>query len=270
MTLRDTPCPMPDPLVGAEHHNMRTTAVWRSRGIDDWLLWRTLDGAVQVAHEDGSVVHRAGDWCLLAPHTTHDYHAPHGETSWRVLWVVFQMRTDWQELVRWPQIFDGIGARRLPDAQADGQALAALRDAVRLQQAGWPGSGALAVNRLEACLLWLQAGDNDHEQFWDPRIRGAVDDLIAHLAEPFDLARLAARWQLSVPHFCRLFRAATGLSPQRWVQERRLDRARQLLESSRDSVASIAERCGFGEGNYLARRFRQRFHCSPSAYRQRR
>jgi AraC family transcriptional regulator, transcriptional activator FtrA len=81
-----------------------------------------------------------------------------------------------------------------------------------------------------------------------------------------DLARLAA---MSERTFMRRFRAATGLSPADWITRARVDRARQLLESTGLSIERIAGRCGLGSATTLRHHFRNKVGVSPISYRRR-
>ena len=101
---------------------------------------------------------------------------------------------------------------------------------------------------------------------------GRFDDLhawvVAHLDRPLALADLAERAGMSVRSFCRHYRAATGRTPARAVEELRLENARRLLEQG-GHVARTASRCGFGSEETLRRAFQRRFGIGPQAYRER-
>jgi transcriptional regulator GlxA family with amidase domain len=72
-----------------------------------------------------------------------------------------------------------------------------------------------------------------------------IDWALANLNEDLDVVTLAAHATMSPRNFTRRFKAATGTSPARWVLARRLDEARQLLETTEWSISRIAETCGF-------------------------
>lgn len=91
-----------------------------------------------------------------------------------------------------------------------------------------------------------------------------VDERLDHQISVDELAGLAG---LSPFHFSRAFRQSTGSTPHRFVMDRRLDRARELLGRSGTSVAAVAAVCGFADQAHLARLFRQRFGIAPSQAR---
>jgi AraC-like DNA-binding protein len=91
-----------------------------------------------------------------------------------------------------------------------------------------------------------------------------------HLAEPMSNARLAEIALSSESRFIRRFREATGRTPARYVQERRLERASELLISTDFSIDKIAEGCGFANRYYFTRVFTQRMGLPPGRYRSER
>jgi AraC family transcriptional regulator len=84
------------------------------------------------------------------------------------------------------------------------------------------------------------------------------------------LADLAAACGLSVRHFARAFKATTGLPPHRWLLRRRVERAKELLESTDDGLSEIALICGFADQSHLTRVFQGLAGSSPGAWRRQR
>ncbi|MBP2706667.1 helix-turn-helix domain-containing protein [Microbispora sp. RL4-1S] len=89
-----------------------------------------------------------------------------------------------------------------------------------------------------------------------------------HLQEPVDLNALAAHARMSVRTFTRKFREETGLSPARWLIRQRVERARQLLETTDQPVDLIARKAGFGSAVSLRQHLNATVGVSPLAYRQ--
>ena len=88
----------------------------------------------------------------------------------------------------------------------------------------------------------------------------------AHLAEPLDVAALAARAGLSERTFHRRFVAATGKTPARFVEAARLDAARLLLTRG-VSLKSVAAQVGLFPAARLNEAFERRFGISPRLFR---
>jgi AraC family transcriptional regulator len=100
------------------------------------------------------------------------------------------------------------------------------------------------------------------------RLRDVLDYVDGHLDEPLDLETLARIAHFSPFHFHRVFAAWMGETLGEYLRNRRLERAAaQLVSEPRASVLSIAIDVGFGSGEALARAFKQRYGCTPSAWR---
>jgi AraC-like DNA-binding protein len=91
-----------------------------------------------------------------------------------------------------------------------------------------------------------------------------------HLPESMSNMRLARIALSSESRFIRRFREATGRTPARYVQERRLERASELLVSTNYSIDRIAESSGFANRYYFTRVFTQRMGLPPGRYRSER
>ncbi|MFC3980686.1 GlxA family transcriptional regulator [Streptosporangium jomthongense] len=88
-----------------------------------------------------------------------------------------------------------------------------------------------------------------------------------HMHLPLTLADIARQANTSVRNLNRRFQDQVGTTPLRWLLRARVDRARELLESTNLPVERVAERCGFGSPASFRARFAQRAGVSPSAYR---
>jgi AraC family transcriptional regulator len=100
-------------------------------------------------------------------------------------------------------------------------------------------------------------------------VRKAVVVMRERLGEPVTLADIAAEVGLSVYHFIRVFKAATGQTPHRYLTGLRIDEARRLLrDSDKDlSLDRIAARCGFGSAGSLSTTFLRHTGMRPSTFR---
>lgn len=100
------------------------------------------------------------------------------------------------------------------------------------------------------------------------QFRDVMAYLDAHLPARVDLATLAALAGLSQSHFCRAFKASTGLAPYRWQLQARIERAKTLLLVSTGSLEVVAEATGFADAVHFGRTFRNLTGATPAAWRQ--
>lgn len=97
-----------------------------------------------------------------------------------------------------------------------------------------------------------------------------VKALIDHdLAAPLRLDDLAAAAGVSRAHFARGFAASIGVTPHRYIVERRLERARTLLAASTMTIGEIARAIGFGSQSHFTAAFTRHVGVSPRTYRDR-
>jgi len=98
--------------------------------------------------------------------------------------------------------------------------------------------------------------------------RAAKDMIEGHLEGGIALEDLAALCGLSASRFAHAFKSSTGIAPYRWLQQRRIERAKELLRRSADTLASTALGCGFADQSHFTRVFRQSVGVSPGAWRE--
>lgn len=98
--------------------------------------------------------------------------------------------------------------------------------------------------------------------------RRAAEMMRERLDGNVHLSDLARECGLSVSHFTRAFRKSFGMSPYRWLLERRIDRAKALLATSEISIAGIAMQSGFSDQAAFTRAFGRIVGDSPARWRR--
>ncbi|WP_433283672.1 GlxA family transcriptional regulator [Micromonospora sp. CA-244673] len=100
-----------------------------------------------------------------------------------------------------------------------------------------------------------------------PTLEPVLEWLMGHLDRTVSVDELAARAGMAPRTFARRFRAETGTTPHDWLTNQRVLLARRLLEETRLSVESVADRAGFGDAAALRHHFTRRVGTTPLAYR---
>lgn len=88
-------------------------------------------------------------------------------------------------------------------------------------------------------------------------------------AEPQTVEELARHACLSREHFIRTFRRAYGSTPHRYLTERRIQKARHLLERTDLSVTEVCLEVGFTSLGSFSSLFRRHVGSPPERYRRR-
>lgn len=110
-------------------------------------------------------------------------------------------------------------------------------------------------------------------RFWEGGLapwqeRRAKELLEAGIGGGITLDALAAACELSIRQFTRAFRRSAGMAPYQWLQQRRMEKAKQLLEKSAVSLSGIALDCGFADQSHFTRTFSRAVGVTPGAWRR--
>ncbi|WP_226704351.1 GlxA family transcriptional regulator [Microbulbifer elongatus] len=101
----------------------------------------------------------------------------------------------------------------------------------------------------------------------DEEIVQAQTWLKQHCSEDVKLSEVAKYFDMSVRSFNRRFKLATGQTPLQYLQNVRVDMARELLQSSNLSVNEIAEKVGYQDMGHFTALFKKFLSTTPSEYR---
>lgn len=136
--------------------------------------------------------------------------------------------------------------------------------------------GSRVANALARRMVLPPHRDGGQAQYMDSLVLGGepaglgpvLDWARARLHEPLTIEDLATEAAMSQRTFQRHFRALTATTPLQWLLHERIARARELLETTDDTVDRIAEHCGFGTPQSLRTHFTRINGVGPNRYRQ--
>jgi AraC family transcriptional regulator, transcriptional activator FtrA len=94
-----------------------------------------------------------------------------------------------------------------------------------------------------------------------------VDWARGRLSQPIELSDLAGRAAMSERTFLRRFREAVGRTPKAWLQQERIYRAQELLETTTVPLDGVADQCGYRSLETFRVAFKRSLGISPGAYR---
>jgi AraC-like DNA-binding protein len=98
--------------------------------------------------------------------------------------------------------------------------------------------------------------------------RAATELIDAHIDGSLPLSRVAGVCGLSTSHFAHAFRRSLGMAPHRWLLQRRVERAMELLKRSNYPLSDVALACGFADQSHFTRVFRKATGHAPGAWKQ--
>ena len=107
----------------------------------------------------------------------------------------------------------------------------------------------------------------EHLLHQDPTVIAAERWIDAHLAQPISVNALASELAVSSKTLARRIASATGISPIRFIQRRRLGQAVHLIETTTLSIEEVAAQVGYVDSTALRKLIKREFGVTPSMLR---
>ena len=101
----------------------------------------------------------------------------------------------------------------------------------------------------------------------DQHIFQVISAMECHPEKHYSTTDMARQSCMSKAQFFMRFHDATGMSPQSYLLNLRLEKSMDILRNTDQSVADIAVQCGFCDSNHFIKLFRQRNNLTPRRYR---
>ena len=98
--------------------------------------------------------------------------------------------------------------------------------------------------------------------------RRVIELLDENLAGRIRLSNLAHECGFSISHFARAFKASFGMSAHKWLVHRRVERSKELMAQTSESLAEIADEAGFADQAAFTRAFHQIVGVTPGRWRR--
>lgn len=244
---------------------------------DFYEIYFFLSGNVQYNIEDRSYLMTPGDVLLISPMELHQpvFGQTHLDYERYVLWINKQyldgLSSPGQDFTR---CFDTTlpgHSNLLRPAGVSRQYLTFLMEQIRSEQdSRKPYSEVAALTYLVQLMITLNrmAIQNKGEgQIKAPEsvIYNILTYVNEHYQEDLSLDDLANRFFLSKYHLSREFQRLVGTSVHRYIVQKRLAMAKQMLSDGQPS-AQVYQRCGFGDYSSFYRAFKTEYQISPKEF----
>ena len=242
---------------------------------DSFEIYHFLDGDVAFTVEGKVIDIVPGDILLLRHHLMHRvilknpcrYHRKH-------IWfrediflmpqaegLLLRNRIVQQSIIKLgPQAAEAAGIYPLFDAVMDGV------------KSNTPYGGFCAIVSLLQLLICAEKYSalhgSPHAEVRDKTVHEILRYMDAHIADDLDYKTIASLFYISPKNLYRIFKKETGLSPARYVSERRMIKAKLLL-SDGCSAAEAAEKVGYEDYSVFYRNFIRATGIAPSEFAKR-
>lgn len=231
--------------------------------LDSWIILQTLEGAGKLTYEGKEYTISEGDIFIIDCHKLHDYRT-FGSKRWHYRLahfngfsmpdffsqiistgnVVFHQETD----SKFTELFDALFTLNLTDTP-ECELL----------------SNSILTQMLTEIIQGLPQFDLDS---YPQRIRDICEYLTQHCCEKLSIDMVAENFSISKYHLCREFKTYTGKTLFSYIEEGRINTAKQLLRHSDLTIAEISECVGFDNQSNFGRTFRKVEGISPTLFRK--
>jgi AraC-like DNA-binding protein/mannose-6-phosphate isomerase-like protein (cupin superfamily) len=141
-----------------------------------------------------------------------------------------------------------------------------------LQQRKSPrtADGTASVRLLVASIILEVARHTSgtHQRSTADAVALAKEHMEAHFTEPLPMNEVAQKAGCSRAHLFLVFKRETGMSPNDWLQRRRVKAATELLRTTNRKLEDIANASGFSSAQYFCQVFRKYTGKTPGEHRQ--
>ena len=160
-----------------------------------------------------------------------------------------------------------------PDDAVQAELLKRIRAVFDLDEDDWGYEFTLRQQLTEIWLalfalarpgIELHSGAKDS----DEKMKAMMRYIHAHYPDTISVDQLAKEAHISKRVSYRLFRENLHMSPVEYMTGYRLRKACQRLAETDEPITQIAYNCGLGSSSYFGKLFRERFGCTPGAYRK--
>ncbi|MEJ0001038.1 MAG: AraC family transcriptional regulator [Verrucomicrobiota bacterium] len=100
-------------------------------------------------------------------------------------------------------------------------------------------------------------------------VEAAARHFRQHFRDALSVAQVAAAHSFCPAYFSTLFRAHYQVPPRVYLRQAKLEKARELLETSEMTIKAISDACGFVDASHFTKAFRRAWRLTPGAYRAR-
>jgi AraC family transcriptional regulator, arabinose operon regulatory protein len=241
----------------AESHGRRRTVP-----IQQAIVMACVDGAGWCETDAGRFPVQRGQVVVLPPGQPHAYGADDHD-PW-TLWWFHAAGPDVEVFLRAAGMTEGSPVRRPRNIYP---VVSLMSEVLRWMERDSTTTSLLAASGAAWHNLTLIAAERTQADDSRDVIDHAVEYLRAHIVDHVSVPELAAMATLSSSHFSALFKRHVGYPVLQYQTMLRMARARELLDVTSSSVATIAAEVGYPDSFYFARQFKKVHGMTPREYR---
>ena len=223
-----------------------------------------VDGSCEITIENKTYIGNAGDWFFIPAGTEHSY-KNHKEKPFKKYWAHFDVLPDVEfiEQLKLPYKIKAENFNKIKNI------FSKLHKAISSNKF----CDKLLIKSYLFNLLSEFISQSSPYEVEINNIRNVrIDKVLRYINENLDkqltLDDLAKQYFSHPNHFIRAFKDKTGSTPIKYIKQKKMERAKLLLETTDLTVNEIAEKLCFTDGAHLCRLFKEYFNTTPIKHRE--
>jgi AraC-like DNA-binding protein len=234
--------------------------------LNEYQLLYITKGKGQFSSGQSGLCHiKEGCMFLLFPGERHTYR-PDESTGWNEYWIGFNgaIMDEW--------VKNGFFSKESPvfNVGINEEIISLYKKAIMIadaQEANYQQALAGIVCNLISMAIYLSRNMDFSKSDISVQInmaKAAVHENISTITSE----KLAETTCMSYSKFRKIFKEYTGFAPSQYIQEVRINMAKELLTNTSKSIKEIASLCGFNDSNRLSTLFKEVYGLSPLQYKK--
>jgi AraC-like DNA-binding protein len=251
-----------------QEHPLTHSFTWnKGRILNDYyiIFISKGQGVFESALSQPTII-KAGTCFFLFPEVWHRY-KPDRSTGWEEYWIGFRGGYPDQLMNKgffssdFPVVSPGL----------NDTLLRLMQKIVENVRSGAPGYHQVIAGitlQILGLIHALSTHRNPNNDVDEQAIEKAKFFLRENLENPLDMQQLVRQLPMSYSKFRKMFKQATGESPNQYHLNLRLDKARELLNTTNLNVTEVAYNLGFDSVFYFSKLFKKKNGVSPKSFRE--
>ncbi len=253
---------------GIDYINDRARGSLRRQGRIDYHILYIAAGTCHVKFEGDADFRPVSEGCIIffRPHERQEYFFRSGSKS--VSYYIHFTGRDCQKILEDLKIY-GITVFNMGKSTAFEDTFEKMMLEYSLKKSGHEYYCAALLLQLLTVISRKHELSKIHvDRESEKRINHALEIMYRSISSDLSVDDLAKECCLSSGHFSHLFKDVIGVSPHSYMIYLRMEKARDLLLSTRLSIRDVGEAVGCPDQNYFSRLFKKHTGMSPSEFRK--
>lgn len=121
--------------------------------------------------------------------------------------------------------------------------------------------------KLNEMFVYIERDTRTNIKSSDSNFIYIINNMDEKFNEKISLQKYAEQLNISYDYFRHKFKSITGVSPQEYIVNKRLEAALNLISTTNLSCTEISEKCGFSDSAQFSKMFKEKYKISPRKYR---